>query len=65
MEIIYGGAGGVGEGRGEGGERKIYIHMNTQYDLICSLKYRNNELTRMDHSKYIITRESTLLFFFT
>ncbi len=66
MEIIYGGAGGVGGGEGGGrGVEDIHSHeYAVRFDL-ASLKYRNNELTRMDYSKYIITRESTLLFLFT
>ncbi len=61
MKIIYGGAGGV-RGR-EGSGRDMHSHKYAVRYGLVALKYRNSELTRLDYSKYIMTRESSLLFF--
>ena len=56
--------GALGGGRGrEGSGRDMHSHKYAVRYGLVSLKYRNSELARMDYSKYIITRKSSLLFF--
>ncbi len=57
MGVRGGGRGGEGSGR----DRHSHEYA-VRFDLV-SLKYRNNELTRKDYSKYFIPRESTIIFF--